>query len=64
MATLQVEFPEDLAKQLDVLIAQGWVVDRQQAIVEALRRFLNTRRPELMKSQMLADVEWGLDGAE
>ncbi|HUO08540.1 MAG TPA: ribbon-helix-helix domain-containing protein [Phycisphaerae bacterium] len=64
MTSVQVEFPDDLAKRLDQLVAQGWMANRQQAIVEALRRFLDAHRPELMKSQMLADVEWGLHGKE
>jgi metal-responsive CopG/Arc/MetJ family transcriptional regulator len=64
MTSVQIEFPDDLAKRLDQLVAQGWMVNRQQAIVEALRRFLDAHRPELMKSQILTDVEWGLHGKE
>jgi hypothetical protein len=42
----------------------GRVADEQQALIEALRRFLESHRPELIESQILADVEWGLDGED
>jgi hypothetical protein len=31
---------------------------------EALRRFVDTHRPELMEKFIHADVEWGLHGNE
>ncbi len=64
MTTLEVHFPDELAMRLDELVGAGLVADRNQAIIEALRRFLEAHRPELMESQMLADVEWGLHGKE
>jgi len=33
-------------------------------IADALRRFLDTHRPELMERYILEDVEWGLHGEE
>ena len=35
-----------------------------QAVIEALRRFLDSHRPELVESQILADVQWGLHGSD
>ena len=62
MKTLTIECPDVLADRLDCLIAEGWVADQQQAVIEALRRFLDSHRPELLESQVLTDVEWGLHG--
>ncbi len=62
MKTLCVECPDELADRLEVLVRDGWVADQQQAVIEALRRFLDSHRPELTESQILADVEWGLHG--
>ena len=62
MKTLHVECPDVLADRLTRLVAEGWVADEQQAVIEALRRFLDSHRPELLESQVLADVEWGLHG--
>ncbi len=62
MKTLNVECPDWLAERLSQLVREGWVADEQQAMIEALRRFLDSHRPELVESQILADVQWGLHG--
>ena len=64
MKTLNIECPDALADRLDDLVREGWVVDPRAAVVEALRRFLDSHRPELIESQPLADVEWGLHGRD
>jgi metal-responsive CopG/Arc/MetJ family transcriptional regulator len=64
MKTLNIECPDVLAELLDRLVREGWIIDRQQAVVEALRRFLESHRPELSESQVKSDVEWGLHGRE
>jgi predicted transcriptional regulator len=62
MKTLTIECPDGLADRLERLVRAGWVADEQQAMIEALRRFLDSHRPEITESQILADVEWGLHG--
>lgn len=64
MTTLSIECPDGLAEQLRRLVSEGWVVDEQQALVEALRRFLDSHRPELIESQVRSDVQWGLHGKD
>ncbi len=64
MKTLNVQCPDALADRLDQLVRDGWVADQQQAVVEALRRFLDAHRPGLTESQVVADVEWGLHGKD
>ena len=64
MKTLSIQCPDGLAERLEHLVREGWVADPQQAVVEALRRFLDSHRPELTESQVLADVEWGLHGED
>jgi metal-responsive CopG/Arc/MetJ family transcriptional regulator len=62
MKVLSVHCPEALAERLDQLVRDGWITDPGQAVVEALRRFLDSHRPELMEAQLMSDVEWGLHG--
>lgn len=64
MKTLSIQCPDELAEQLRRLVQDGWVADEQQAVVEALRRFVDAHRPELIESQVAADVEWGLNGRD
>ena len=64
MRTLTVECPDRLVEQLDGYVKNGWAVGVGEAVVEAIRRFLDSHRPEISRAQMLADVEWGLHGKE
>ena len=64
MTTLTVQCPDQLAKQLDQFVGEGWVTDRGEVLIEALRRFLESHRPDITRTQVLADVEWGLHGAD
>jgi Arc/MetJ-type ribon-helix-helix transcriptional regulator len=62
MKTLSIQCPDVLAEQLERLVREGWIANEQEALVEALRRFLDAHRPELVESQVLADVKWALHG--
>ena len=64
MKTLSIECPDALADRLEQLVREGWVADPEQAIIEALRRFLDSHRPELTETQILTDVDWGLHGRD
>jgi metal-responsive CopG/Arc/MetJ family transcriptional regulator len=64
MTTLTVQCPDQLAAQLDQFVIEGWVADRGEALTEALRRFLESHRPDISRAQVLADVEWGLHGTD
>ncbi|MFB0535106.1 MAG: hypothetical protein ACETWR_09005 [Anaerolineae bacterium] len=63
--TIQTTLPTRLAEQqMDALIREGWFPNADVLIAEALRRFLNTHRAELMERFIREDVEWGLHGAD
>jgi Arc/MetJ-type ribon-helix-helix transcriptional regulator len=62
--TVQATLPTRLLAQVEALIQEGWFQDMDEVLVDALRRFLDTHRPELMERYILDDVEWGLYGEE
>ena len=64
MKTVQMEVPERLYKNAVVLVKEGWFRDEKEIFSEAIRRFLDSHRPELMEKFILDDVEWGLHGRE
>lgn len=64
MTTLNIECPDWMAKRLEQLVRDGWIESQQQAILEALRRYLDSHRDELVEAQIRADVEWGLHGKD
>jgi len=64
MQTIQTEVPEHLYKNIIELIKEGWFRDEKEVFSEAIRRFVDSHRPELMEKFVLNDVEWGLHGDE
>ena len=64
MQTIQTEVPEQLYKNIIALIKEGWFRDEKEVFSEAIRRFVESHRPELMEKYVLNDVEWSLHGDE
>lgn len=64
MTTLTIQCPDQLAEQLDSFVKAGWAGNIGDTVVEALRRFLDSHRPDTVRTQVLADVEWGLHGQD
>jgi Arc/MetJ-type ribon-helix-helix transcriptional regulator len=62
--TIQLTLPPRLLQQVRSLIAEGWFRDESDLLFEALRRFLDVHRPELMEHFIREDVEWGLRGED
>jgi hypothetical protein len=51
--------PDQLDREIDALVEQGWYKSREQVLQEAVRRFLECHRAELMERFVREDVEWG-----
>ena len=64
MKTVQKKVPERLYRHAIILVKEGWFRDEKEVFSEAIRRFLDSHRPELMEKFILDDVEWGLYGHE
>lgn len=64
MKTLTVECPDQLADELTAFVKEGWAADIGDAVVEAVRRFLESHRAGITRNQVLTDVEWGLHGKD
>jgi Arc/MetJ-type ribon-helix-helix transcriptional regulator len=60
--TIQITVPIQLRHQIHTLVAEGWFLDENDLLLEALRRFLDAHRPEVMESLIRDDAEWGLRG--
>jgi metal-responsive CopG/Arc/MetJ family transcriptional regulator len=64
VTTVQTTLPTRLLAEAELLIAEGWFQDRDDLLADALRRFLDAHRPELMERYIQEDVDWGLHGQE
>jgi Arc/MetJ-type ribon-helix-helix transcriptional regulator len=60
--TVEAKISEQLDRDIDALVERGWFGSRGKVVQEALRRFVEAHRPELMDRFIREDVEWGLRG--
>jgi len=61
---IQTEMPTGLLNAAQELIEAGWFRSLDEIMIDALRRFLESHRSELMEEFIRQDVEWGLKGDE
>ena len=60
--TIRVEVPTGLLTQAQNLVESGWFRSFDEIMLDALRRFLESHRAELIEEFIRQDVEWGLTG--
>ena len=63
-ATIQAEAPVRLLTEMQVLVDAGWFRSLNELMLDALRRFVESHRAELMERFIREDVKWGLHGDE
>ena len=62
--TLQTEVPVRLLAEMQSLVDAGWFRSLDEVMLDALRRFLDSHREDLMQGFLREDVEWGLRGKD
>jgi Arc/MetJ-type ribon-helix-helix transcriptional regulator len=62
MKVIQVDIPDQIYRQMENLVEEGWFRNCQDIVDQALRRFLETHQPDLMERFIREDVDWGLRG--
>jgi hypothetical protein len=63
IATIQTDVPVRLLTEMQTLVKAGWFRDLDELMLDALRRFVESHRDELMERFFIReDVEWGLHG--
>ncbi|MCK4541065.1 MAG: hypothetical protein KAU17_02405 [Spirochaetales bacterium] len=60
----QARIPKQLSKQMQLLVNEGWFSNMDEILSDALRRFLDSHKPEIMEQFIQEDVEWGFRGNE
>jgi len=60
MPQMILDIPEKLNQRLDQIIKNGWAGSKQEILNEALKRYLDSHKDEIIEEQILSDVEWGL----
>jgi Arc/MetJ-type ribon-helix-helix transcriptional regulator len=62
--TLQTDVPPRLLAEMQSLLDAGWFGSLDEVVLDALRRFVDTHREDLMQGLVREDVEWGLRGTD
>jgi len=62
MKTIQAQLSEKIYEKALDLVNQGWFRDEQDIFSEAIRRYVDSHRPDLMETFIGDDVKWGLHG--
>jgi len=60
MKTLQVELPDEMAREVENAVKTGTFENAAEVVRASLREFISRRRFELMEQQQLQDVAWAL----
>jgi Arc/MetJ-type ribon-helix-helix transcriptional regulator len=60
MTTMKIKIPEKWDKYLEQYIKNGWAESKEEVLKEALIRFLESHKEEIIESHLTKDVEWGL----
>lgn len=61
---IQTEVPDSLLQQAQNLVEAGWFRSLDEVMLDALRRYVESHRVELMETFIRQDAEWGLSGEE
>ncbi|AGX87748.1 hypothetical protein [Candidatus Symbiobacter mobilis] len=64
MTTLQTQIPDQILRQAQHLVHQGWIANIDELIAEAMRRYLESHREAVAEQFIKEDVDWGLHGQE
>jgi len=62
--TVQTDVPVRLLSEMQALVGAGFFGSLDELMLDALRRFVESHRTELMERFARDDVEWGLHGDE
>ena len=55
---IQTDIPGSLFSQAQKLVDAGWFSNIDEMVLDALRRFLDSHRQELMEDFIKEDVKW------
>jgi Arc/MetJ-type ribon-helix-helix transcriptional regulator len=64
MKSVQVELPDKLADELNLLVLSGWFRNEEEVVRTALLDFLRHHRAELLERFQREDIAWALSQKE
>lgn len=61
---IQTDIPIGLLAEAQYLVKMGWFRNLDEMMIDALRRYVESHRSDMMEEFVRQDVEWGLEGDE
>jgi len=59
---IETDIPDQLWKQAQNMIEQGWVNNMDSLITESMRRYIESHQQTTSETFIREDVNWGLQG--
>jgi hypothetical protein len=61
---IQAELPRELTDRAELYVKEGWALDFNEVLADALRRFLESHSSRVTEAFVMDDVRWGLHGSD
>jgi len=59
---IETDIPDQLWKQAQNMVEQGWVNNMDSLITESMRRYIESHQQTTSETFIREDVNWGLQG--
>jgi hypothetical protein len=64
MNTINISLTDELLTQAQQFVDDGWALDLDSLMAEALRRYLDSHNPTVTEGFIREDIAWGLHGVD
>jgi hypothetical protein len=64
LTAIETKIPDQLLQQAQDMVNEGWMINIDALIIEAVRRYVESHQQILTEGFIREDIEWGLYGKD
>ncbi len=64
LTAIETKIPDQLLQQAQDMVNEGWMINIDTLIIEAVRRYVESHQQILTERFIREDIEWGLHGKD
>lgn len=64
LTAIETKIPDQLLQQAQDMVNEGWMINIDALIIEAVRRYVESHQQILTERFIREDIEWGLYGKD
>jgi len=64
LTAIETKIPDQLLQQAQDMVNEGWMINIDALIIEAVRRYVESHQQILTERFIREDIEWGLHGKD